>query len=515
MCCKGQCCGSQCSPCEERCTDPPTCLQLECVIEPPCDDGKPCTDDLCSNDDCGDYQCTYVNNTDPCAADGDSCTRDHCQNGQCYRPAPNGTLCPEQDDGNVCTSEICQGGFCTHPAGNQLGNCPDDGNACTDDYCLNGGCIHPCWDECSTTCAPGVWCNPCACQQEGCTVSLSSVTGKPCETKTLTFTADCWPCGITSFEFEPQYPPEFSMIPPWFTISSPSPISCTGGAQTRTVNITIHEDAPPGPVPIRVTGTTASGQTCQATGTVTVDRTYDPVELRLRLFIAPEAVELIAAFWLYDFDAGDNRWFNYNGISFRSFQQTVMTLDPKAANGGPVGSTTNLFGQTVAYYDHPDGTDVTPCAHCAGGYGDWCIVSGATPECAATPAPGQAGNILFIQHWRESTVEVKAQFDARGYNGCEGAQVPALDATLTIHVRQVCENGSLTPIEFRLYGEHDGFPWHELYLNQVMIYGHDPCCTGEGPMSLFPPREHDFEATDSCHFSKTPLNMWQPVPGIP
>lgn len=317
------------------------------------------------------------------------------------------------------------------------------------------------------------------------------------------------------FSFAPQYPPAFSMIAPWLTISPGSTITCAGDAQTRTVSVTIHEDAPPGPVPIVVTASAPGGSQCQATGTVTVNRVYTPVEVRLRLFIAPDAVELPAAFWLYDFDEGDNRWFNYAAMTFRSFQQTSVTLGPAYPDGGPVGSATNLFGTTRAFYDDPDFSDVVPCPHCAGSYGDWCLVAGATAECAATPIPGQGGNVLTIQHTRVSGSEVKLRMDAIGYNGCEGGQVPSLGATLTVHFRQVCQGGTLGPMEFRLYGEHDGFPWHELYMNAVGVYGHDPCCTNEGPGSLFPPMEWDFEGTDTCHFTQTPLNQWQTVPGIP
>jgi hypothetical protein len=113
-CCDGHCCqfdNGPCDFCQEVCNDPPDCEDVDCVVRPSCDDGNPCTDDICSPDGCGDWECDFVRNTDPCADDGDSCTRDQCQGGECYPPRPTalsarsrttGTSVPRRDARTAC-----------------------------------------------------------------------------------------------------------------------------------------------------------------------------------------------------------------------------------------------------------------------------------------------------------------------------------------------------------------------------------------------------------------------------
>lgn len=47
-----------------------------------------------------------------------------------------------------------------------------------------------------------------------------------------------------------------------------------------------------------------------------------------------------------------------------------------------------------------------------------------------------------------------------------------------------------------MVGRHDGFPAHEIYkridnATAIRIYNHDPRLTGETPLSLFDPMEHE------------------------
>ncbi|GIV33138.1 MAG: hypothetical protein KatS3mg031_0673 [Chitinophagales bacterium] len=131
-----------------------------------CDDGNPCTMDVCENSQCfhipitcddGD-SCTIdicvngtcIHQSDPACVDlcanvncddGDACTTDSCINGQCINTP---MVC---DDGDSCTIDICVNGTCIHqsdPACVDLCanvNC-DDGDACTTDSCINGQCIN-------------------------------------------------------------------------------------------------------------------------------------------------------------------------------------------------------------------------------------------------------------------------------------------------------------------------------------------------------------------------------------
>ncbi|HUU01404.1 MAG TPA: Ig-like domain-containing protein [Myxococcota bacterium] len=100
-----------------------------CPYPGSCDDGNPCTDEVCDPL----AGCIYTNNTAVCD-DGSACTYgDACTNGSCA-----GTIL-SCDDGDVCTDEYCDPGKgCGHT--NNQAAC-DDGNLCTqNDVCAAGRC---------------------------------------------------------------------------------------------------------------------------------------------------------------------------------------------------------------------------------------------------------------------------------------------------------------------------------------------------------------------------------------
>ena len=122
-----------------------------------CDDGNPCTDDLCG----GAAGCSYTSDTDPCDDDNACTTNDTCGAGSCHGgPAldcVDGNVCTDDscnpetgcahidntlpcDDNSACTrNDTCGGGHC-NPGGPT--NC-DDGNCCTIDACNPAtGCTH-------------------------------------------------------------------------------------------------------------------------------------------------------------------------------------------------------------------------------------------------------------------------------------------------------------------------------------------------------------------------------------
>ena len=138
-------------PCEDGdvCSVADICGGGECLSGKPldCDDGNVCTDDSCHPN----IGCVQENNEAACD-DLNSCTtNDQCLGGQCIGA---GSL--ECDDGNPCTKDIClpEGG-CAHE--NAAGSC-SDGDPCTlNDFCLDGGCVagesldcndaNPCTDD--------------------------------------------------------------------------------------------------------------------------------------------------------------------------------------------------------------------------------------------------------------------------------------------------------------------------------------------------------------------------------
>ncbi len=96
-----------------------------------CDDGNPCTTDVCDPS----VGCLYLPNTLSCD-DGDPCTvGDVCGDGTCAGAAMD---CSGQDD--ACNVGVCVGGGCVQaPSGS--GPC-DDGDACTSgDACSDGVCV--------------------------------------------------------------------------------------------------------------------------------------------------------------------------------------------------------------------------------------------------------------------------------------------------------------------------------------------------------------------------------------
>ena len=125
-----------------------------------CDDGNPCTDDVCDES----LECANRNNDAPCD-DGDPCTAsDQCIGGTCRSVTP--VTC---DDDNPCTDDACQAGTgdCINdPITSSAPGVCDDGDACTGpDACDAGVCVGPDTGVCvcpNGTCDPGEDCNTCS-----------------------------------------------------------------------------------------------------------------------------------------------------------------------------------------------------------------------------------------------------------------------------------------------------------------------------------------------------------------
>jgi hypothetical protein len=127
-----------------------------------CEDGNPCTDDLCDPEE----GCSHPLNAAVCD-DGSTCTvNDHCFEGAC---SGSPKVC---DDGNSCTTDLCdpvsvQGCYFV----NNSDGCDDDGNVCTIDVCENGACQHklatdlPCDD--GNPCTDGDMCKSGQCVKGG------------------------------------------------------------------------------------------------------------------------------------------------------------------------------------------------------------------------------------------------------------------------------------------------------------------------------------------------------------
>ena len=174
----------------DLCTAQSTCLEGQCVPGPAvnCNDGNPCTDDLCKPDS----GCVYQANTAPCN-DGNACTTsDVCDQTQCI-----GTNLQSCDDSDACNGvETC------NPQTGCVAGTPlicDDQNACNGQESCDpaAGCLpgEPlvCDDnnacDGKETCDPDKGCVPgqpldCedgdACNgKESCSPDIGCVPGKP------------------------------------------------------------------------------------------------------------------------------------------------------------------------------------------------------------------------------------------------------------------------------------------------------------------------------------------------
>jgi hypothetical protein len=92
------------------------------------------------------------------------------------------------DDGNPCTDNVCSSGICAYPAGNEGGSC-DDGNVCSGtETCQGGACVSSgplsCNDNnpCTTdSCAPQGGCRYTLVSDcQACTSSGTCSDGNPC-----------------------------------------------------------------------------------------------------------------------------------------------------------------------------------------------------------------------------------------------------------------------------------------------------------------------------------------------
>ena len=166
---------------QNQCTELDLCLGGSCVGSGAvdCNDGNPCTSDICLPD----KGCTYTALEGGCS-DGNPCTvNDYCDAGLCVSGVT--LVC---DDANPCTEDACTpDGICEYVPNQDP--C-DDGNECTSgDVCANGTCTGPQLVDCDDdnpctkeSCKPAVGCKtdmlsgPCE-DGDSCTIGEQCVNG--------------------------------------------------------------------------------------------------------------------------------------------------------------------------------------------------------------------------------------------------------------------------------------------------------------------------------------------------
>ena len=529
------CCGSN-NPCcnsidpccgnSNRCcnNDNPCCESTN----PCCDSNDPCCGDSnrCCNFDnpcCGDHN-PCCNSNDPCCGNPDRCC--NSDNPCCGSDNPCcNTLDPCCGNPDECCNpdnpdcdDPCNGVDC------------DDSNPCTDDSCLDGICFHV--EMCPPTllgraemacCVDGECCGTLCCPMacEEC-LDNGSLTGGiinvepqvPCLGDTLTFTVsgvvdeggikrvDCYAKTAV-----PAVAPTYTWV-----VTKPNATTVSGSGPVGTVLVDMLGN-------YSCTFTATANRVCppaqRLIGPVSTapPDDYAIVEIVYKTFIGCEvAGPTPPDFTLYDFFDGDGRGLGYSfGVGqSRTYQLARATVDPAITNGQASGPPLQAMGITKGYDDHPDGSDVVPLAiPTCGGQCTYTFVAGATAECVNQLVDPVGSGKLGITYLRISETEIEVYIWNRSSDQCEYF-VPAVNVDLRLRIRQTCNDGVLNPPEYRAYGQYDGYPWHELYLNGQEIFRHDPCVTGENPWSMVGFGEHYF-ATDG-QSNPTPLADWQVVP---
>ena len=126
-----------------------------CAVDADCDDGDPCSLDVCQDSSCAHAADTAAGccTADADCVDANPCTVDACVAERCEHDISGaGSCCASDadcDDGDGCTSDRCIASACYHPHQSDSAACPctstsdcDDGNPCTIDSCLSSECSY-------------------------------------------------------------------------------------------------------------------------------------------------------------------------------------------------------------------------------------------------------------------------------------------------------------------------------------------------------------------------------------
>jgi hypothetical protein len=213
------------------------------------------------------------------------------------------------------------------------------------------------------------------------------------------------------------------------------------------------------------------------------------VEVMFRTFIPSEAIHVPGYVYPSEYvNGGDGRGFSSaDDASFRTSQSAVLNFGP---NGEPISGTANDSKTGITKQYHMD--------YATGDFFGWAwdLTDGAVlhdqkqldPTLVQKPEilTGVAGDDFILDFHLSATNPLEPP--AYGIpNLTEWADfaVPSIDAEFSIAINQD-EAGNLS---YSLDGTHDGFPAYELYINDHLIYSHDPIGSGEGPLSLAYPME--------------------------
>jgi Ca2+-binding RTX toxin-like protein len=200
--------------------------------------------------------------------------------------------------------------------------------------------------------------------------------------------------------------------------------------------------------------------------------------------------KIIESLGLDDVFGGDDRSFRYDinlQNDSRSLQQVNVTVDP-AQTSIIVGDAVRTFGKTTKYVNEQVTRESDKPSW-------WVNPTPSPPPLDPTDevqrlAVTNDNSQIIVERISDSEISVNFVLDATNPLR-PGA--PAIDADITIYIREENPEGVA---EYRIEGDHDGFPAYELYINQQRVYEHDPVALDQTPWSLFPFSEFDVPSSD-------------------
>jgi hypothetical protein len=242
--------------------------------------------------------------------------------------------------------------------------------------------------------------------------------------------------------------------------------------------------APPRPRTMVASAAPAASGASAARGRVRNARALDAdggtrFEFKYRMFIPSPLIDGPTGVF-----GGDGRSFSYGSGSSRGELTATVRLTPGGGIAG-IDYLNRHWGESTEY-------NSSDASHVAG-KPDWWLDKnpGAQPINRDTLVVSDdnlkliAGVTAGMARSAEAMVDQASIISLVASGSLPLSSVaPAIDADVSLFVR--VQGGQL---QVKVVGEHDGFPCHELYVNQQRVYRYDPVAVGNSPTSLMPPMD--------------------------